>query len=90
LNRLKRSNITGFKISTPAESQHRQTELIQPLEQLGLMHLRGKHLLYRKKVKSGLLARKGIWDHGKNIFEMSELTLTRSRKDSRDKARLHS
>lgn len=54
------------------------------------MHLRGKHLLYRKKVKSGLLARKQIWDHGKNISAMSEQTIVMSRRDSRDEAGLHS
>lgn len=29
-------------------------------ETLGLMHLGGKHLLYRKKVKCRLLAKKGV------------------------------
>lgn len=48
------------------------------------MHWSGKHLLYMKKVK-----RKGICNHSKNVPEMSEQALVRSRRDSRDKAGLN-
>lgn len=54
------------------------------------MPSRGKLVLYRKNVKSRLLARKGIWDHGKNISEMSERTIIRSRRDGGDETGLHS
>lgn len=40
--------------------------------------------------QKGLLARKGICDHGENIPEMSEQALVRSRRDSRDEAGLYS
>lgn len=38
--------------------------------------------------QKGLLARKGICGHGKNIPEMSEQALVRSRRDSRDETGL--
>lgn len=40
--------------------------------------------------QKGPLARKGICNHGKNILEMSEQALVRSRRDGRDEAGLHS